>query len=243
MSKRFQDKVVIVSGAGSVGSGWGNGRAAAVLFAQEGARVYGVDRNRAAMAETAERIAEFGGSFTPVECDVTGLAAVRDMVADCHARFGRIDVLVNNVGGSAAGGPVEMSEEVWDTQVDFNLKSVFLTCKHVLPHMLAQGSGRIVAVGAGGGLKGGAQMGAYSASKSALMRLVESMSAELRDAGIHVNAVLPSTLDTPANRAAMPDADPARWVAPAALAEVIGFLASDAARAIHGAMVPVFGRV
>ena len=100
-----------------------------------------------------------------------------------------------------------------------------------------------MAVGAGGGLKGGAQMGAYSASKSALMRQVESMSAELRDAGINVNGVLPSTLDTPANRAAMPDADASRWVAPEALAEVIGFLASDAARAVHGALIPVLGRV
>ena len=100
-----------------------------------------------------------------------------------------------------------------------------------------------IAVGAAGALKGGADMGAYAASKSALMRLVESMSAELRDQGIHVNCVLPSTLDTPANRAAMPDADASRWVEPAALAEVIGFLASDAARAIHGALIPVLGRV
>ena len=105
MSRRFEDKVVIVSGAGSVGAGWGNGRAAAVLFAQEGATVFGCDRSLAAMEETAARIAAFGGRFTPVECDVTGNDAVRAMVADCHARFGRIDVLVNNVGGSAAGGP------------------------------------------------------------------------------------------------------------------------------------------
>ena len=198
MSKRFQDKVVIVSGAGSVGIGWGNGRAAAVLFAQEGARVYGVDRNLAAMAETAERIAEFGGSFTPVECDVTGLAAVRDMVADCHARFGRIDVLVNNVGGSAAGGPVEMSEEVWDTQVDFNLKSVFLTCKHVLPIMEAQGSGAIVNLASTSGIRwtGSAQV-AYAACKAGVIQFGRVVAVQYAAKGIRVNTVVPGQMHTP----------------------------------------------
>lgn len=198
MSKRFQDKVVIVSGAGSVGSGWGNGRAAAVLFAQEGARVYGVDRNLAAMTETADRIAEFGGSFTPVECDVTGLAAVRDMVADCHARFGRIDVLVNNVGGSAAGGPVEMSEEVWDTQVDFNLKSVFLTCKHVLPIMEAQGSGAIVNLASTSGIRwtGSAQV-AYAACKAGVIQFGRVVAVQYAAKGIRVNTVVPGQMHTP----------------------------------------------
>ncbi|MEO3475591.1 SDR family NAD(P)-dependent oxidoreductase [Roseomonas sp. CAU 1739] len=198
MSQRFQDKVVIVSGAGSVGPGWGNGRAAAVLFAQEGAKVYGVDRNLAAMAETAERIAAFGGSFTPVECDVTGLAAVRDMVADCHARFGRIDVLVNNVGGSAAGGPVEMSEEVWDTQVDFNLKSVFLTCKHVLPIMEAQSSGAIVNLASTSGIRwtGSAQV-AYAACKAGVIQFGRVVAVQYAAKGIRVNTVVPGQMHTP----------------------------------------------
>jgi NAD(P)-dependent dehydrogenase (short-subunit alcohol dehydrogenase family) len=198
MAQRFQDKVVIISGAGSVGPGWGNGRAAAVLFAQEGAQVYGVDRDLAAMEETAARISETGGSFTPVECDVTSLAAVRDMVADCHARFGRIDVLVNNVGGSAAGGPVEMSEDTWDTQVDFNLKSVFLTCKHVLPVMEAQGGGAIVNLASTSGIRwtGSAQV-AYAASKAGVIQFGRVVAVQYAAKGIRVNTVVPGQMHTP----------------------------------------------
>jgi NAD(P)-dependent dehydrogenase (short-subunit alcohol dehydrogenase family) len=113
----------------------------------------------------------------------------------------------------------------------------------LVPQLLGRGGGRIVTVGAAAAAKGVAQMGAYCASKSALVRLTESLSAELRDRNINVNCVLPSIIDTPDNRAAMPDADPARWVAPQALAEVIVFLASEGARAIHGAAIPVTGRV
>ncbi|HET9663678.1 MAG TPA: SDR family NAD(P)-dependent oxidoreductase, partial [Burkholderiales bacterium] len=129
MGPRFKDKVVLVTGAGSVGPGWGNGRAAAVLFAQEGARVFAVDRAADTMQETLDLIREARGEVTSHQCDVTNSAAVAAMVQACLEAYGRIDVLVNNVGGSAAGGPVELSEEAWDAQVDHNLKSVFLTCK------------------------------------------------------------------------------------------------------------------
>ena len=138
---RLQDKVALVTGAGCVGPGWGNGRATAVLFAREGAKVFAVDRSSAAMKETLDRVTEFGGAIKTHECDVTDNAAVKAMIEACFAAFGRIDVLVNNVGGSAAGGPVELSEEAWDAQIDSNLKSVFLTCKHVLPVMERQGGG------------------------------------------------------------------------------------------------------
>ena len=111
----------------------------------------------------------------------------------------------------------------------------------VVPHLLARGGGKIVNVGAFAGQHGVAQMGAYTASKSAVIRLTEAMSAELREKNVNVNCVLPTTLDTPVNRAAMPDADPSRWVAPEDLANVILFLASDAAKAVHGAAIPVVG--
>ena len=172
MAGRLQGKVAMITGAGSVGAGWGNGRAAAVLFAQEGALVFGVDRNLASMEETAERIRELNGRFATAECDVTDAASVARAVEACRREFGRIDVLVNNVGGSAAGGPVELAEEVWDKQIAVNLKSVFLTCKHVLPVMEAQGGGTIVNVASTSGLRwtGSAQV-AYAASKAGVIQL------------------------------------------------------------------------
>ena len=153
MPGRLQDKVAIVTGAGSVGPGWGNGRATAVRFAQEGAKIFAVDRNLEATAETVERVKAAGGEIVVHACDVTNSQSVAAMVAACLERFGRIDVLVNNVGGSAHGGPVEMSEEVWDAQIDFNLKSVFLTLKHVLPVMEKQGAGAIVNLASTSGIR------------------------------------------------------------------------------------------
>jgi len=144
MAGRLQDKVVLVTGAGCIGPGWGNGRATAVLFAREGAKIFAVDKSSEAMKETLERVAGFGGTIKTHACDVTDGAAVKAMIEGCLAAFGRIDVLVNNVGGSAAGGPVELSEEAWDAQIDTNLKSVFLTCKHVLTVMERQGGGAII---------------------------------------------------------------------------------------------------
>ncbi|MDB5371508.1 MAG: hypothetical protein JWP04_150 [Belnapia sp.] len=198
MAGRLAGKVAIVSGAGSVGPGWGNGRATAVLFAQEGAVVYGLDRNPDAMVETAARIAKAGGQFTGVACDATDSAAVARAVADCHAHFGRIDVLVNNIGGSAAGGPVEMPEEVWDAQIAFNLKSVFLGCKHVLPIMEAQGSGAIVNIASSSGLRwtGAAQV-AYAASKAGVIQLSRVVAVQYAPKGIRVNTVVPGQMHTP----------------------------------------------
>ena len=144
MKPRFQNKVAIVTGAGCVGEGWGNGRAIAVRLAEEGARVLAVDRDRARLDETLERAGAASASIEPWTGDVTNSASVASMAAACIEAFGTIDILINNVGGSAAGGPVEMGEDVWDTQVDFNLKSVFLSCKHVLPTLLAKRSGAIV---------------------------------------------------------------------------------------------------
>jgi len=135
----------------------------------------------------------------------------------------------------------ETRDATWDFLLDLNARSIIHTARAVVPGMVARGEGRIVNVAAHAALRGTAGMGAYCASKSAVMRLTESMAAELRERGINVNCVMPTIIDTPENRRDMPDADPARWVAPADLAEVIRFLASPAARAVHGAALPVTG--
>jgi len=195
---RLAGKVALVTGAGSVGPGWGNGRAIATRFAQEGALVLGVDRDEAHMSETTELATASGGVFVALPCDVTNSASVADVVARCVQRFGRIDVLVNNVGGSAKGGPVEMSEEVWDAQVDHNLKSVFLTCKHVLPHMVSQGAGAIVNLSSTSGIRwtGSAQV-AYAATKAAIIQLSRVLAVQYAKQGIRVNTVVPGQLHTP----------------------------------------------
>jgi NAD(P)-dependent dehydrogenase (short-subunit alcohol dehydrogenase family) len=151
-------------------------------------------------------------------------------------------VLCNIAGGFRMGEAVhETSTDTWELMLRLNAGTVLDMARAVVPSMLAQGQGWIVNVAAGAALRGAAHMGAYAASKSAVMRLTESMAAELRTRGIHVNCVLPSILDTPENRAAMPDADPGHWVSPEDLAAVIRFLASPAARAVHGAALPVSG--
>ena len=154
----------------------------------------------------------------------------------------RVDVLCNIAGGFRMGTPVhETSDKDWNFLMDLNARTVINTARAVVPLMLKAGAGKIVNVGAFAAQKGAAQMGAYVASKAAVIRLTETMAAELREKNINVNCVLPTIIDTPENRAAMPDADPRKWVAPEALADVIAFLCSDAARAIHGAAVPVAG--
>jgi len=198
MSGRLQDKVALVAGAGCVGPGWGNGRAIAVLFAREGAKVFAVDRDAEAMTETLARVAEFGGSIRSHTCNVTDSQSVKAMIDACLAAFGRIDVLVNNVGGSAAGGPVELSEEAWDGQMNHNLKSVFLACKHVLPVMERQGGGAIINLASTSGLRwtGSAQVG-YAASKAGVIQLSRVVAVQYANKGIRVNTVVPGQLHTP----------------------------------------------
>jgi NAD(P)-dependent dehydrogenase (short-subunit alcohol dehydrogenase family) len=157
--------------------------------------------------------------------------------------FGRIDVLAHTVGGFRAGTPLhETLLATLDFMLNLNAKTVFITNQAVIPHMLRQGAGKIINLAARAGLQGQSNLAAYSASKAAVIRLTESAAAELKQSGINVNCVLPGTIDTPQNREAMPDADFSRWVKPESLADVILFLASDAARDIHGAAVPVYGR-
>lgn len=179
----------------------------------------------------------------PSVVDVTNAASVAAWVEAVKQKWGRADVLVNVAGGYKPGKPVhELDEADWDFMLNLNARSAFLTCRAVIPLMLAQGSGKIVNVGAKAGLAAGRKSTAYAASKAALLRLTEALSAEVRDKGLNVNAVIPSTIDTPGNRAAQPDADTSKWVRPEDLAAVIVFLASEAAIAIHGALIPVYGR-
>jgi NAD(P)-dependent dehydrogenase (short-subunit alcohol dehydrogenase family) len=164
------------------------------------------------------------------------------MVAQALERFGRIDVLANTVGGFRAGTPVhETSLEAWDFMLGLNARTALIISRAVVPVMLKQQQGKIIHVASRAALQGRARSAAYSVSKSAVLRLTESMAAELKREGIHVNCVLPGTIDTPQNRQDMPNADFSRWVTPEAIADVVLFLASEAARAIHGAAIPVYG--
>ena len=198
---RLAGKVAIVTGAGCVGPGWGNGRAAAVLFAQQGAHVFAVDLELEPLAETLERAeatVSYGGAIRPHLCDVTDANAVAAMVAACRAAFGSVDILVNNVGGSAKGGPVALSEADWDRQMDVNLKSVFLTCKHVIPAMQAAGGGAIVNTASASGMRwtGAAQV-AYAAAKAGVIQFSRVTAVEYAPQRIRVNTVVPGQMHTP----------------------------------------------
>ena len=232
----FTNRTVIITGAA------GNlGRAVAEAFAARGAKLVLIDLKRDSL-EKAFGAEDARQTFAPI--DLLDQSQVDAAVACAAERFGRIDALCNLAGGFRMGPAVhETPSADWDFLFDLNARTVLHMVRAVVPRMLAGGAGRIVNVGAFGAHRGAARMAAYTASKSVVIRLTESMAAELREKNINVNCVLPTTIDTPENRAAMPDADPSRWVAPGDLANVIVFLASDAARAIHGAALPVTGLV
>ena len=197
-NKRLAGKVAIVTGAGCVGPGWGNGRAIAYRFAEEGARIMAVDRDMDAMKETLEKVASIGGDITPYECDVTDSQAVREMVAACLSTYGTIDILINNVGAPKPGGAMALSEEDWDRQIDLNLKTVFIVSKHVLPTMEAQKSGSIVSIASTSGIRwtGAAQIG-YASAKAGVIQYARVAAVELAHKGIRVNTVVPGQVHTP----------------------------------------------
>lgn len=215
------------------------GRAVAAAFSAQGRELALLDRD-AGMLQSA-----FGSDDAQrvtLACDLLDPGAVAAAVDRAVSALGPVAVLCNVAGGFRMGEAVhETSERTWDLMMDLNVRSILHTARAVVPVMLEAGGGAIVNVGAGAAARGAARMGAYSASKSAVARLTESMAAELRDRGINVNCVLPSIIDTPENRKDMPKADPAKWVAPADLAAVVAFLCSPAAKAVHGASVPVTG--
>jgi NAD(P)-dependent dehydrogenase (short-subunit alcohol dehydrogenase family) len=234
----FTNQVVMISGA--VGN---LGQVVARSFQACGAKLALVDRGEDRLKETFPDLVN-SADYLLVNCaDLMDEGAVEESVAESLQHFSRIDVLVNTVGGFRAGSPLhETPIETWDFLHNLNARSVFIACKKVIPHMLKQGSGKIINLAARPGLEGQAGMAAYSASKAAVFRLTESMAKELKDQGINVNCIIPGTIDTSANRGANPDADFSTWVTPESLSDVIQFLASTAARDIHGAAVPVYGK-
>jgi len=231
----MQNQVVVVTGAfGTLG------RAVAHAFATRGARLALLDVAPQPPARIREEFGTepllFGG------VDLSDMEATRRVMSVVTMHFGGIDVLVNVAGGFRWQTLERGTIEVWDELYAMNLRTAVVSCKAVLPTLLERGRGRIINIGAGAASKAGAGMGAYTASKAGVQRLTESLSEELKDRGITVNAILPGTIDTPRNREDMPEADFTRWVAPADIAEVIVFLASDSASAVTGAAIPVFGR-
>jgi NAD(P)-dependent dehydrogenase (short-subunit alcohol dehydrogenase family) len=226
---RFDKRTVMLTGAAGH-----LGRAVSAAFAERGASLALLDLRRGDLQDGEKQLF--------LQADLLDPESVRSAAGKALERFGRIDVLCNIAGGFRMGAPVHETKDAdWNFLFDVNVRTVLQTARAVVPLMLKAGGGKIVNVGAYAAQHGVAGMGAYVASKSALVRLTETMAAELREKNINVNCVLPTIIDTADNRAAMPQADPRRWVAPQDLAAVIVFLASDAARAIHGAAIPVTG--
>ncbi len=234
----FENRVFLITGA------TGNlGQAVARAFYRAGARLALVDRTGAErFAETFPEMTGQDDCYFAHSTDLLDQEAVAHLVTHVLEHFGQIDGAVNVVGGYKAGDPVHETElETLEFMFNLNARTVFLVSRAVLPHMIERGQGKIVNIGARVALQAGKNNAAYSVGKTAVVRLTESMAAEVKAHGINVNAILPGTIDTPQNREAMPDADYDRWVQPEALADVILFLASDAARAVHGAALPVYG--
>lgn len=226
--------LVVVTGAAG-----GLGRIVARMFQEAGARLILVDISEAAL------VAAFGAARDDqllVAVDLTNAAAVEDALKPVFDQHGAATVLCNIAGGFSMGPAVhETPDQLWRQLLDLNVATVINACRAVVPAMLKARNGKIINVAAAGASSGAAQKGAYCAAKSAVARLTESMALELRGQGINVNAVAPSIIDTPANRADMPDADFSEWVSPQDLGKVIGFLASHEAGAVHGAVIPVVG--
>lgn len=234
----FTNKVALITGAA------GNlGAATAVAFHNAGAKLALVDLKREHLEKRFAATIPEGDRALYLAGDLTSEEGVTAVVQTTLDTYGQLDILINIAGGFTMGPPLhETPLKDWDFMLDLNAKSVFLMSRAAIPHMLQAGGGKIVNIGARPGLEGKGKMAPYSVAKSAVIRLTESMAAELKPHNINVNCILPGTIDTPQNRADMPDADFSKWVAPEALADVLLFLASDGARAVHGAAVPVYGR-
>jgi NAD(P)-dependent dehydrogenase (short-subunit alcohol dehydrogenase family) len=219
------------------GSGGDLGRAVAATLSKYGARVALIDHGQSPPTAQPAGALHFGG------IDLTLEDAARLVMERIAKEAGRLDGLVNVAGGfhweKLAGGTLDS----WDSMYRLNLRTAVVSCQAALPYLLQAGAGRIVNVGAMGAVKAAAGMGAYAASKAGVAKLTEALADELKDRGITVNAILPSTLDTPRNRLDMPQADFSRWVTPVEAAEVIAFLVSDESSAVTGALIPVVGRV
>lgn len=234
----LNNKVTIITGAA------GNlGAATACAFQEAGAKTVLVDHAADRLPRDFPELARSNVHLLVGGVDLSDPASLGRLLEQTLGKFGRVDALVNTVGGYRGGKPVHETDLAdWDFLFNVNLRTTLLCCRAVIPQMLKQQSGRIINVASRDGLAGSAGYAAYSASKSAVLRLTESLAAELKAANINVNCVMPGTIDTPQNRAAVPNGDFSKWVEPAAIAEVIAFLASDSARAIQGTALPVYGK-
>ena len=230
--------VVIITGAvGNLGS------AAAHAFQAAGAGTVLVDRSEARLRDAFQTVADSPDHLLAGGVDLSDAGSVAKLVEDTVARFGRVDALVHTVGAWRGGKAVHETDLAdWDFLFTATLRTTLLCCRAVIPQMLKQGHGKIVTVASRDGLAGSAGYAAYSASKSAVLRLNEALADEVKASNLNVNCVMPGTIDTPQNRAANPTADFTKWVAPSAIADVILFLTSEASRAITGAAVPVYGK-
>jgi NAD(P)-dependent dehydrogenase (short-subunit alcohol dehydrogenase family) len=237
-ASRLANKVVIVTG--SVGN---LGVAVVEALQQAGAKTVLVDRSDERLREHYPGLANSPNHLLAGGVDLTNPDSLARMVQAACDRFSRIDALVNTVGGYRGGKPVhEMDVADWDFLFGVNVRTTLLCCRAVIPQMLRQGHGKIVNVASRDGLAGSAGYSAYSATKSAVLRLTESLAAELKDSDINVNCIMPGTIDTAQNRKAIPNGDFAKWVEPEAVADAILFLVSEASRGIHGAALPVYGK-
>jgi len=235
---QLDGKVVIITG--SVGN---LGMATALALQQVGAKTVLVDRSNDRLRESYVNLVNSPDHLLAGGVDLANPDSLGQVVKTALGRFGSIDAVVNTVGGWRGGKPAHETDLAdWDFLFGINLRTTLLCCRAVIPQMLRQGHGRIVNVASRDALAGSAGYSAYSASKSALLRLTESMAAELKNSNINVNCIMPGTIDTPQNRKAIPNGDFSKWVAPEAIADVMLFLISDAARAINGAALPVFGK-
>ena len=234
----FSGLTAVISGAS------GNlGRAIVKKYFQVGSQLILFDRNLDSIKLNIPELDSNPDRFFLFEADATDPISIENAVSQSLEWTGRIDILVNTVGGYYSGKTLhETPMEKLDFMINLNLNSVFLICKQVIPIMINQRFGKIVNIAARPGLKGTSKSAAYSAAKSGVIRLTESMSAELKHQGINVNCVIPGTIDTPQNRQSMPESDYSRWVKPDQIADVIFFLTSEEAVAINGAAVPVYGR-
>lgn len=226
----FRDEVVLITGATG-----GLGEIVTRQFVDGGAHVVAVDLDWSHPPESQRVV--------PLKLDLTDPEQCRRAVNMTLERYRRIDMLVHLVGGYAGGMTIAATaDDVWKGMLDINLHSTFNLCREVLPHLLAQQRGRIIAIGSKAGIDAAPRCGAYHVSKAAMHALIRVMALECRGSGVTVNAVLPSTIDTPGNRAAMPDADHLKWVKPHSIAQLILYLASEAAHEINGALIPIYGR-
>ena len=226
----MRGKVVLVTGANG-----GLGTYVTQAFLDAGATVIGTSRKI--------QQSEFGSpNFSAIAAEISSRESAKALVDQVVARFGKLDVLAHTVGGFAGGSSIAETDDVtFQRMIDLNLNSVFHILRAAVPVMRKTGSGCIVAIGSRAALEPGAGVGTYSASKAAMVSLIKTVALENKDAGITANVILPGTMDTPANRKAMPAADFSKWVQPATVASLIAWLASDAGKDVNGAVIPVYG--